>query len=215
MGLSYNQIHDGAYALMLAEVNGPYRIPIVIGTAEAQAIAVELEGVNTPRPLTHDLFETLARGYDIRLLEVFIYSFEDGIFSAMMTFENETGERIEIDSRTSDAIAIALRMEAPIYTTRDIMEQTGFILEKKGPGTGKASGHSATGFQVEIEWNEDGSNELEDKILGRTPELHELSYNVLKQMMEEAVENENYEEAAKIREILKNKSPEDPLDLPF
>lgn len=209
MGLSYNQIQDGAYALMLAEVNGPYRVPVVIGTAEAQAIAVVLENMVTPRPLTHDLFPILAELYNFSLQEVLIYSFQDGIFASKMIFSNEYGDLQEIDTRTSDAIAIAIRMKAPIFTTRELLTATGFILEKKGPGTGKAYGHSASGFQVEIEWNEDGSNEIEEKILGMQPlSLEERSYSELQAMMESAVEEEDYELAAKIKNILSTKKPE-------
>lgn len=207
MGLSYNQIHDGAYALMLAEVNGPYRIPIVIGAAEAQSIAVVLEGVNTPRPLTHDLFTAIGHVFGIRPAEVFIYSFEDGIFASTITFENENGDRAEIDSRTSDAIAIALRTNAPIYTTRDILERTGFILEKHGPGTGKASGHSASGMHVEIEWNEDGSNEIEEEILGiQTPSYENLELEELYELLARAVDSEDYETAKEIKDIIDRKS---------
>lgn len=205
MGLSFNQIRDGAYALMLAEVNGPYRIPVVIGAAEAQAIAVKLENIITPRPLTHDLFSSMGQSFGIRLIEVFIYNFEDGIFSATLLMENNSGERVEIDSRTSDAIAIAMRMQAPIYTTRDILVRTGFILEKTGPGKGKARGHSASGLQVEIEWKEDGSNEIEDRILGHSTSLEDLDIEDLQKKMREAVENEDYETAARIREIIKDK----------
>lgn len=128
MGLSYNQIQDGAYALILAQVGGPYRIPVVIGTPEAQSIAIRMEGVTTPRPLTHDLFVSFAHAFGVRLVEVFIYKFEDGIFSSELTFTD--GERqMVIDSRTSDAIAIAMRTKAPIYTTREILHETGFILD--------------------------------------------------------------------------------------
>lgn len=211
MGLSYNQIHDGAYALMLAEVNGPYRIPVVIGAAEAQAIAVILEGITTPRPLTHDLCATLADAYNIELLEVYISGFKDGIFSATMVFEDEHGLQVEIDSRTSDAIAIALRMDAPIYTTREILEETGFILEKKGPGTGRATGQSVSGVHVEIEWNEDDSNRLEDHIMGTAPRLEDFDVDELQAKMQEAVDNEDYELAAHIKEIIniiKNDSTE-------
>ena len=117
MGLSYSQIQTGAYALILAQVGGPIRIPVVIGAAEAQSIALKMESITPPRPMTHDLFVSFAHAFGVKLTEVFIYKFEDGIFSSELTFSD--GERtISIDSRTSDAIAIAMRTGAPIYTTK-------------------------------------------------------------------------------------------------
>lgn len=205
MGLSYNPIRDGAYALMLAQVNGPYRIPVVIGAAEAQSIAVVIENVVTPRPLTHDLFTRLGHYFGISLIEVFINGFEDGIFSSTMIFEGLGGEIVTIDSRTSDAIAIALRMNAPIYTTREILEETGFILEKKGPGTGKATGHSSSGLRVEIEWSEDGSNEIENETEVHEPTTGDVAYMSLAELelkLLEAVEAEDYEKAGELKKMI-------------
>lgn len=222
MGLSYNPIRDGAYALILAQINGPYRIPVVIGSPEAQSIAVCLEKIVTPRPLTHDLFTTLGHVYGITLEEVFIYSFDNGIFSAMMKFVNETGDRVELDSRTSDAIAVALRMNAPIYTTREIMEETGFILEKKGPGKGVASGHNSDGIEIEIEWNEDGSNELIDEAAAEaelftseagnilhTSDLDHLPTEYIEQLLETAVQNEDYETAKLLKSVIDKRNNKD------
>ena len=128
LGLSYNQLQSGAFALLLAQEDGPYRIPVVIGAAEAQSIAIRLESITPSRPLTHDLFMSFAQAFGVRLREVFIYKFEDGIFSSELTFDD--GERqVVLDARTSDAIAIALRCRAPIWTTRAILEETGFIIE--------------------------------------------------------------------------------------
>lgn len=206
MGLSYNQIHDGAYALILAEANGPYRIPIVIGSAEAQAIAVVMEHVTPPRPLTHDLFTSLGHAFGLRLLNVFIHSFEEGVFMASMTFENVAGEIISLDSRTSDAIAIAMRMNAPIYTTRHILESTGFILEKKGPGKGVASGQNSEGLKVEIEWDEKGDNNLEEEILGTaTQRYDDMELEELEMLMQEAVEDEDYELAKELKTKIEEK----------
>lgn len=129
MGISYSQLQSGAYALILAEVDGPYRIPVVIGAAEAQSIAIRLEHIVPPRPMTHDLFVSFAHAFGVRLDNVYIYRFEDGIFYSELTFTD--GERtIVIDARTSDAIGIALRTKAPIYTTREIVDETGFIMEE-------------------------------------------------------------------------------------
>ena len=128
MGISYSQIQAGAYALILAQVGGPFRIPVVIGAAEAQSIALKMEGINPPRPMTHDLFVSFAHAFGVKLREVFIYKFEDGIFSSELTFSD--GERtVTIDSRTSDGIAIAMRTNAPIYTTHEILNETGFEME--------------------------------------------------------------------------------------
>lgn len=133
MGLSYSQIQTGAYALILAQVGGPYRIPVVIGAAEAQSIAIKMESITPPRPMTHDIFVSFAHAFGVKLVEVFIYRFEDGIFSSEMTFSD--GERtITIDSRTSDAIAIAMRTGAPIFTTPEILDETGFEMEIKEEG---------------------------------------------------------------------------------
>ena len=127
LGLSYSQLQSGAYALVLAEENGPRRIPVVIGASEAQSIAIALEGIRTPRPLTHELFVSFAHAFGVKLKEVFIYRFEDGVFSSEITFSD--GDRtVVIDSRTSDAIAIAMRTQTPIYTTEEIMQTAGFVI---------------------------------------------------------------------------------------
>ena len=131
LGLSYSQLQSGAYALILAEDRGPRRIPVIIGAAEAQSIAITLEGIRTPRPLTHDLFVSFAHAFGVKLKEVFIYRFEDGIFSSELTFGDGT-RSVQIDARTSDAIALALRTHTPIFTTRSIIEQTGFVIDGRG-----------------------------------------------------------------------------------
>ena len=207
MGLSYNQIQNGAYALILAEVNGKYRIPVVIGASEAQSIAVILERVVPPRPLTHDLFTSLGHAFGIRLKEVVIHKFEDGVFLSTITFTDADGNIVELDSRTSDAIAIALRMGAPIYTTREILEETGFILESKGPGKGIASGHNANGVTIEIQWEETGNKDTDEKTqrLHREEKLENYALEELERLLAEAVNNEEYERASKIRDIIEKK----------
>ncbi|MDE6497344.1 MAG: bifunctional nuclease family protein [Muribaculaceae bacterium] len=129
MGLSYNQLQNGAYALLLAQEDGPYRIPVVIGAPEAQSIAISLERIVTPRPLTHDLFATFAHAFGVRLERVYIYRFEDGIFSSELTFADEQ-RTITLDARTSDAIALAMRTHAPIFTNQEVLDETGFIIEE-------------------------------------------------------------------------------------
>ncbi len=134
LGLSTGQISKGAYALILAQADGPVRIPVVIAEAEARSIAARMEHLVLPRPLTHDLFASFAHAFGIAMQEVFIHKFEDGIFYAEITFTD--GERrVTFDSRTSDAIAIAMRTGAPIYTTLEILHECGFVMEES---TGRA-----------------------------------------------------------------------------
>ncbi len=191
LGLSYNQLQSGAFALLLAQVDGPYRIPVVIGAAEAQSIAIRLESITTPRPLTHDLFMSFAQAFGIRLREVFIYKFEDGIFSSELTFTD--GERqIVLDARTSDAIAIAMRCKAPIWTTHAILEETGFIIEE-------VSGDNLNDSESGITADDDVMAE---------PKPEKFALEELEKLLARLIEDENYEEAARISEILKKKRGE-------
>src|ERR1035437_1217487 len=128
LGLSYSQTQTGTYALVLSEAEGTRRIPIIIGAVEAQAIAIQLEGLKPPRPLTHDLFLNVALAFNIEIKEVLIHKLEEGIFYAEIVCE-QNKNRIRVDSRTSDAIALALRFECPIYTTEEIIEKAGIIME--------------------------------------------------------------------------------------
>ena len=136
MGLSYSPMQSGAFALLLAvDGDSPVRIPVVIGAPEAQSIAATLEGVSSPRPMTHDLFVTFARSFGIKLTEVFIYKFEDGIYSSEMTFTD--GEhQVVLDARTSDAVSIAMRSGAPVYTTQAIVDECGIVLEEVNQESG-------------------------------------------------------------------------------
>ena len=129
LGVTYTQIQNGAYALVLAEENGLRRIPIIISSSEAQAIAMRLEHLVAPRPLTHDLFVSFAHSFGVRLIEVFIYKFEDGVFCSELLFDDGT-RRICIDSRTSDAVAIAIRAKAPIYTTEELIRNWGIVFDE-------------------------------------------------------------------------------------
>ena len=191
MGLSYSQIQTGAYALILAQVGGPYRIPVVIGAAEAQSIAIKMESITPPRPMTHDIFVSFAHAFGVKLVEVFIYRFEDGIFSSEMTFSD--GERtITIDSRTSDAIAIAMRTGAPIFTTPEILDETGFEMEIKEEGDS----------------DEDSGLEPMDADGIREPKLENYAIEELEKTLLKLIDNEEYEEAARVAEILKRKRDE-------
>lgn len=183
LGISYSQIQSGAYALILAQTDGPYRIPVVVGAAEAQSIAIKMEGIIPPRPMTHDLFASLSHAFGIELKDVFIHKFEDGIFSSELTFEDKNGVEVSLDARTSDAIAIAMRTNTPIFTTPEILEETGFIMEIQD-----ASGH-------------EDKNDADATAAGiDTPEAK--SRLELEKMMQEHIDNEEYEEAARIKRII-------------
>lgn len=191
LGLSYNQLQSGAFALLLAQVDGPYRIPVVIGAAEAQAIAIRLESVTPPRPLTHDLFMSFAQAFGIRLREVFIYKFENGIFYSELTFDD--GERqIVLDARTSDAIAIAMRCKAPIWTTHAILDETGFIIENDPTAPGGLAEPADTA-EISAE-----------------PNPEKFAVEELERLLSKLIEDENYEEASRISAILKRKRGDTP-----
>lgn len=183
LGISYSQIQSGAYALILAQTDGPYRIPVVVGAAEAQSIAIKMEGIIPPRPMTHDLFASLAHAFGIELKDVFIHKFEDGIFSSELTFEDKNGVEVSLDARTSDAIAIAMRTNTPIFTTPEILEETGFIMEIQD-ASGKV-----------------GENEADATVTGNDA-TETKSRRELEKMMQEHIDNEEYEEAARIKRII-------------
>lgn len=192
LGLSYKEIQKGAYALILAETDGPHYIPIVIGTNEAQSIAMRLENFTPPRPITHDIFASFAHAFGIRLKEVFIHKFEDGIFWSELVFVNSEGDEVVLDARTSDAIAIALRTHSPIYTTRKIIEETGFIMEQ--------SPQSAP-FDDDIDIESIAST---DELSDEAP-LDDLSAEQLQSMLADLIAEERYEDAARVSEALKRK----------
>lgn len=188
LGLSYSQLQSGAYALILAESDGPRRIPVVIGAAEAQSIAIALEGIRTPRPLTHELFVSFAHAFGVKLQQVFIYRFEDGVFSSELTFTD--GDRsIVIDARTSDAIAIAMRTKSPIYTTEDILRATGFIIADEDVNPTKEEDDNP-GHHVSIQ---------------EEPKPENFTIEQLEQTLAELIDKEEYEEAEKISQILQHK----------
>ena len=180
LGLSVSQTQTGAYALVLVEENGDRRIPIIIGPVEAQSIAIQLEGLHPPRPLTHDLFKNIAQAFQIELLEVIIYKLEEGIFYSELICE-QGGTRIAVDSRTSDAVALALRFKCPIYTTEEILSKAGIVIE------------------VSDELEED---EVKDDIIfSDSKNKYEFStLEELQQQLQEAIKDENYEQASEIRD---------------
>lgn len=185
VGLSYSQTQTGAYALVLGEAKGKRRLPIIIGGFEAQAIAIELEKMTPSRPLTHDLFKTFAEGFNISVSEVIIYNLVEGIFFAKLIC-NDGEKNVEIDARTSDAIALAVRFSCPINTYEFILSQAGIILDDEAlAAVSDAGGES----RVEIEET--------DYLKKSTEEL--------KQMLETALSEEDYEKASHIRDELNNR----------
>ncbi|MDY3858828.1 MAG: bifunctional nuclease domain-containing protein [Muribaculaceae bacterium] len=188
LGISYSQIQSGAYALILAQENGPYRIPVVVGAAEAQSIAIKMEGVVPPRPMTHDLFASLAQAYGVVMKDVFIHKFEDGIFSSELTFVDAEGREVVLDARTSDAIAIAMRTNTPIYTTRAILAETGFIMEMKDASEELPS-----------------DSDIAQAMAPAAAPSEETSLDELEARLKEHIDNEEYEEAARIQAIINKK----------
>ena len=184
--LVYSQTQSGAYVLVLIEENGERKLPIVIGTAEAQAIAIALEGMSPPRPLTHDLFINFATAYNINMVEVEITKLEEGIFYAELVCES-FANKIKIDSRTSDAVALAIRFKCPIYANEEVLKTAGISSSEFGtaaPETEEA--------EVEVD--------VPDK------KLEDQNLEDLEKLLEEAINNENYEQASRIRdEINKRK----------
>lgn len=185
LGLSYSRTQSGAYALVLSEEEGPRRIPIIIGNLEAQSIAIKIEGLQPSRPLTHDLFFSFAQSFNVEILEVTIYKLEEGIFYSELICAKDN-DIVHIDSRTSDAIAIALRFGCPIYTYEDIIEQSGIILDLHTEGSPKSSS--------ETEEEDEPMPRKDRKTL-----LAEKSEQDLENMLNDAVSEENYEFAALIQ----------------
>ncbi|MDR1602153.1 MAG: bifunctional nuclease family protein [Tannerella sp.] len=196
-GLTNSQIKSGAYALILSE-NGPRRIPVIMGLSEAQSIAIALENIQTPRPLTHDLFVRFSKAFKIRLLEVLICRFEDGIYFSEMVFTDGNRHEVRIDSRTSDAVAIALRMKCDIFTYESIMQKCGIVLEE-----GNITEKGDTLFSQ----NPD-SGEMDD-----VHKFHEwlrlLQKSEIEERMERVIEEENYELAKIFRDELQRREEED------
>jgi len=188
LGLSYSQTQSGAYALVLAEEEGERRIPIIIGAVEAQSIAIKLEGLEPPRPLTHDLFLNFARAFKIDILEVVIYKLEEGIFySELVCLYND--EVVRIDSRTSDAVSLALRFNCPIFTLEDIMEKAGIVLD----------------FGDQEETQQEEKKSPEEKSKKAKSSLEEKTMQELKDLLNDAVEKENYEKASEIKAELERR----------
>ena len=184
VGLSYSMSQAGAYALILADETDTHRIPIIIGTTEAQSIAIQLEKLQPQRPLTHDLIKSLTDRLEIKLVNVFIYRLDAGIFYSELTFETPR-DIIKVDSRTSDAVALALRYNCPVFTTPEILEKAG------------------------IQVNESIRKQSEETpdAVEKADENPEKKYTVqeLQKLLAEAVSNEDYEQASRYRDLLKGR----------
>ncbi len=195
VGLSYSQTQSGAYALVLGEVNGRRRLPIIIGAFEAQAIAIEIEKMTPSRPLTHDLFKTFAQIYHIEIQEILIYNLVEGVFYAKLICTD--GKTIhEIDARTSDAIALAVRFNAVIYTYEFILSSAGIVIE----------GNDFL-FLENID-NLSKEQGTEDISSIPSSSYKSLSVEELNQKLQEAIAEEAYEKAARIRDELNRRNNE-------
>jgi bifunctional DNase/RNase len=185
VGLSYSQTQSGAYALVLGEVSGRRRLPIIIGSFEAQAIAIEIEKMTPSRPLTHDLFKSFGQAYHITVQEIIIYNLVDGIFYSKLICSD--GKKVvEIDARTSDAIAVAVRFDCPIYTYEFILSSAGIVIEGN-----------------DFVYLENINETTEEKTTSSaTGSFTSLSVDELKTKLQEALTEESYEKAAKIRDEL-------------
>jgi bifunctional DNase/RNase len=190
VGLSYSQNQSGAYVLVLGESSGSRRLPIVIGGFEAQAIAIELEKMTPTRPLTHDLFKSFATTFNINLKEVIIYNVVEGIFFAKLICSDGSKE-FDIDARTSDAIALAVRFNCDIYTHESILKSAGIALDGDMDSTILSENSKIAELHIEDSFQKDNADEFKSK-----------SSEELKNTLQWALENEKYEMASKIRDEL-------------
>jgi uncharacterized protein len=188
LGISYSQTQSGAYALVLSEEGGKRRIPIIIGGFEAQAIAIQLEGLTPPRPLTHDLFLNFSKSFGIEILDVQIYKLEEGVFFSKLRCDNGKKE-VYIDARTSDSIALALRFGCPIFTTEDILEKAGIVLD-------------VDEGEVEVTPTPEEKQQSDSE---REPLMH-LNLAELNMLLDEAISKEDYERASRIRDEINKRS---------
>ncbi len=183
--LSPSQVQTGSFTLVLSEENGNRKLPIIIGMFEAQAIAIEMEKIEPTRPLTHDLFKSLSKSFDFTVEEVFISDISEGVFYSKIICTDGIRQK-NIDARPSDAIAIALRFNAPIFTNMFVLNEAGISSQES----------SVADFENEI---------VEVKVKSKE-DLHSLSLEELKNLLNDALSNENYEKAAKIRDEIEKRN---------
>jgi bifunctional DNase/RNase len=193
LGLSSSQSQSGSFALVLGETQGNRRLPIIIGMFEAQAIAIEIEKIIPNRPMTHDLFKSFGHSFNYTIKEIVISDLKEGVFFAKIICENDS-KTVEIDARPSDAIAIGLRFNAPIYTYEKIMTDAGIILTEE-------SEEEASDLTADIT-----KDKPKQKSTSKSKPLKDYSYDKLKELLNEALEKEDYEQAAKIRDELNRRN---------
>ncbi len=191
VGLSYSQTQTGAYALVLGEEGGKRRLPVIIGNFEAQSIAIELEGMKPSRPLTHDIFKSFADTFEIKIVEVIIYNLVEGVFFAKILCDRG-GEISEIDARTSDAIALAVRFKCDIFTYEFILEKAGIILEEDVD-------------EGDEDYGDEAIEETEEEEAEIPKNLPEMSVKELKAELKNAIDSEDYERASKVRDEINSR----------
>ena len=186
-GISYSQSQSGAYALLLEHEETSVKLPVVIGNFEAQSISLGLEkDLNPPRPLTHDLFAQFVKNTGFKLESVIIYQIKDGVFFSNINFKNPlTEEKLILDARTSDAVAMAVRFDAPIYTTSDVLNEAGILLELE-----ETQKMEAEEEEVSTDFND----------------LSEVSVEELNQLLNDAVKEEDYDTALRLQEEIKRRN---------
>lgn len=186
-GISYSQSQSGAYALLLEHEETSVKLPVVIGNFEAQSISLGLEkDLNPPRPLTHDLFAQFVKNTGFKLESVIIYQIKDGVFFSNINFKNPlTEEELILDARTSDAVAMAVRFDAPIYTTSDVLNEAGILLELE-----ETQKMEAEEEEVSTDFND----------------LSEVSLEELNQLLNDAVKEEDYDTALRLQEEIKRRN---------
>ena len=194
LGLSSSQSQSGSFALVLGETEGNRRLPIIIGMFEAQAIAIEIEKIIPNRPMTHDLFKSFAHSFNYKVQEIIISDLKEGVFFAKIVCSNGS-EQIEIDARPSDAIAIGLRFDAEIYTYEAILAEAGIVLTDE-------TEDDITEIKSELSSSITKKKEPGKKGGG----MKDLSVDKLNELLSEAIENEDYEKAAKIRDELSRRN---------
>jgi len=194
LGLSSSQSQSGSFALVLGEIQGNRRLPIIIGMFEAQAIAIEIEKIIPNRPMTHDLFKSFAHSFNFTIKEIIISDLKEGVFFAKIICDDGVNN-VEIDARPSDAIAIGLRFGAPFFTYETILSEAGIVLTDEGDEEKKTKATS-TGTKAKKSSSKKPFNE----------QLKDLSYDKLQEMLNKAIATEDYEKAAKIRDEMNRRN---------
>ena len=187
IGITYSQSQSGAYALLLEVKGEQTRLPIIIGEAEAQSIAIAIEGHETRRPLTHDLFKTFAKSYEINITEVVINRFKEGLFYSELHCIKD-GEETIIDARTSDAVALALRFDAPIYANSQVIEEAGIIMD-----------------DIDLDDSDSDSDTDTDFDTNTDTDFERYDIKELEHLLKEAIEVEDYAKASVLRDIINDK----------